>query len=219
MGTIASLIPASVAQGSLGNLITAIFRPARAIGPFSTQVTIEEHSVDELVITDHPISQNADISDHAYNRPPEVIIRCGFSNSSLAALVTIGQGLLQAVNGNGVGPLNYAQKTYQNLLMLQANRIPFSVTTGKRTYKNMLLKTLAVETDKETENVLMVTCHCRGVILVQTQIIAVVNSNNVMPTPTNPATTNPVVNTGTQNLTPSSPSPGGALPIIDTAST
>ena len=183
-----SLLPSSITQGPLGNVVTAIFRPARSIGPFSTQVTIEEHGIDELMITDHPVAQNAAITDHSYNRPPEVVIRCGFSNSSLASLVTDVAGILNLFVNGSVGPLNY---------------------------KNMLMKSIAVETDKETENVLMVTCHCRGVILVQTQVTSVINSNGTTPTPVDPATTNPVTQTGTQNLnTNANPSLNtGALPI------
>ena len=210
-----SLLPSSITQGPLGNVVTAIFRPARSIGPFSTQVTIEEHGIDELMITDHPVAQNAAITDHSYNRPPEVVIRCGFSNSSLASLVTDVAGILNLFVNGSVGPLNYANQVYQQMLALQASRIPFSITTGKRTYKNMLMKSIAVETDKETENVLMVTCHCRGVILVQTQVTSVINSNGTTPTPVDPATTNPVTQTGTQNLnTNANPSLNtGALPI------
>ena len=51
---------------------------------------------------------------------------------------------------------------HQELLNLQRNRIPFDVTTGKRIYNNMLIKTLEVTTDKSSENVLLATLYPQG---------------------------------------------------------
>jgi hypothetical protein len=38
-------------------LVTAIFKPQRKLGPIKAQVTIEEYHQDELVITEHPVEQ------------------------------------------------------------------------------------------------------------------------------------------------------------------
>lgn len=208
-----SLLPPNVTNGPLGNLVNALFRPARAIGPFMTQVTIEEIGQDELQITDHPVEIGAAITDHAFKKPAEILIRCGFSNSSLASLITNTAGVLSLFTTGSFGPLNYAKQIYNQMLALQESRIPFSVTTGKRTYQNMLMRSVVQHTDQKTENVLMVSVHCRQVILVGTQATqATVNSNGATPTPKLPATTNPVQNAGTQTLVPGSPTPGGASP-------
>lgn len=56
-------------------------RLQRAIGPIVAAVTIEEKHTDTVEITDHPIEQGATISDHAFQRPPELTLRVAWSNS------------------------------------------------------------------------------------------------------------------------------------------
>jgi len=142
-----------------GELVSAFFSPRRSInsqlGSFSLYVTIEERHHDELVITDHPVEQGAAISDHAYKKPSELTMTIGWSNSSLASIGTLQFG-------------NYSRSTYQDLLDLQKSRTLFDVSTGKRRYSNMLIQSLSTTTDAKTENSLIVTLHCREVIIVQT---------------------------------------------------
>lgn len=210
-----SLLSSNVTSGLINGLVPALFRPMRSIGPFVAQVTIEEIAHDELQITDHPVEIGAMITDHAFKRPAEVIIRCGFSNSSLASLTTQIASVLNVLVTGKVGPLNYSRHVYAQLLQLQKSRILFTVTTGKRTYQNMLLKNIVQPTDERTENVLMLTLHCKEVILVGTRFSFNMNSNGVTPTPVDPVVTNPVINNGTKSAIPASPSPGGASPSED----
>ncbi|CDG96957.1 Putative bacteriophage protein (fragment) [Xenorhabdus bovienii str. puntauvense] len=59
------------------------------------------------------------------------------------------------------------KEVYEQLLKLKASKEPFDVTTGKRQYKNMLIRAIEVTTDKTSENVLMVTLTLREVIIVE----------------------------------------------------
>lgn len=68
---------------------------------------------------------------------------------------------------------------YQKLLTMQRDRLPFDVTTGKRQYQNMLIKSLDVTTDKVSENVLMCSLTLREVIITQTQSITVADKSNM----------------------------------------
>lgn len=138
-------LAASLALGA----VTAMLRPNRSIGFILADVTIEENQRDDLEITRHPVEIGAQITDHAYKQPSEVRIHCGWSDS-----------------GNFPG---YVQAAHDSLLQLQASRVPFSVTTGKRTYQNMLMSSLSITTDRESENALMAELTCRQVILVATQ--------------------------------------------------
>jgi len=166
-------------------LISAIFAPKRSIkGPnanFSAYITIEEHHHDELVITDHPVEQGAAISDHAYKKPAELTITIGWTNSSLAAALSLKFG-------------NYSSYVYDQLLKLQASRQLFSVSTGKRKYQNMLVQSLDTTTDAKTENCFITTLHCREVIVVKTTTTQLVPAENqAMPQKTGQST-----NTGTK---------------------
>ena len=120
----------------------------RKIGDIVMDVTVEERHEDTLTITDHPVEKGAEISDHAFKNPMSVVI-------------TAGKG---ASDGDTV-----PKETYEALLDLQESREPFSIVTGKRDYENMLVQSISVTTDSDTENVLMVILECREVIIVETE--------------------------------------------------
>src|SRR4051812_9475260 len=90
-----------VMAGAQLGLQSVIIKPKRAIGPFVAHVTIRERHVDELDIVDHPVEQGAQISDHAFKRPPEVTIECAWSNSPRAAGFV--GGLAGAITGTIAG--------------------------------------------------------------------------------------------------------------------
>lgn len=135
----------------LGELSYALIQPsARAIGQIYADVTVEENHRDEVIITQHPVEGGGVITDHAFKRPAELEIRCGFSNSS-------------------AGYVGYVQEQYRALLSLQLARQPFTVYTGKRRYRNMIIRGISVVTDPHSENTLMATVALQEVIIVSTQ--------------------------------------------------
>jgi len=162
---------------------------ARQIGTLIPDVVVRETMRDEMVITDHPVERGAAISDHAFIRPVEVEMQIGWSDST----------------GGYVG---YARDAYDALLALQKTREPFELTTGKRSYQNMLISSLSVQTDERSENILMVTARIREVIIVSTQTTSAPNSAQA-----NPAKTGATANTGQQQLKSSSTS-GFASPSV-----
>jgi hypothetical protein len=129
---------------------TASFLPKRAIGPFSATITLEEVASDELEITQHPVQQGASITDHAYNKPSTVNIKVQWNDDD--------------------APL---AETYQNLLDLQASREPFDVITGKRTYRNMLIKSLGQTNDVQTENILSISLQLQEIFITAVEVVSV----------------------------------------------
>ncbi|VVD29155.1 conserved protein of unknown function [Paraburkholderia dioscoreae] len=160
----------------IGDLQTILFRQGRSIAGIVPDVSVEEAHHDELTITDHPVEQGASVSDHAYKNPADVTCRYGWSNSSSV-------GSLFAGDVNAV---------YQQLLDLQASRVPFDLVTGKRSYCNMLIKSLSVTTDPATEDALMVSATMRQIIIVETQVTTLQPAENHA----DPQSTAPVENTG-----------------------
>ncbi|MDR1979778.1 MAG: hypothetical protein LBQ42_13665 [Synergistaceae bacterium] len=124
----------------------------RSVGGIAFDVTVEERHSDKLEITAHPVQTGADISDHAYKLPQEVT-------------VIVGQGAL--------GDENAPRDTYDKVRELQESREPFDIITGKREYKNMLIRDITETTSVETENSLILTLDCVEVILVETQTVSV----------------------------------------------
>lgn len=197
------------------DILSAIFRQqSRRIGLLVPSVVVSEKHSDTLEITEHPVekpttdSASGFIADHAYKRPSEVTMECGFAG---------GGSLLDFVNTSAIGlGLGLSPKeTYQQLLDLQSSRIPFDVVTGKRTYINMLIRAIEVTTDKTSENVLNCTLTLREVILSETQTTTAASKNDM----SEGVSTSGVQNTGTKSPTPANESllsqlTGGATGLI-----
>ena len=149
--------------------------PKRTIGPFTEFLTIEEIATDDLEITNHPVQQGATITDHAYLKPSSLSVR--------------------AMWDSVVAPLG---ETYQKLLKIQADREPFDVVTGKRIYKNMLLKGLAQTTDRGTEKILSVSFSLKQIVIVQVDVTSV----PPRAVQADPATTAGTENAGQKNAQP-----------------
>ncbi|MEH3117121.1 MAG: hypothetical protein PGN25_05795 [Methylorubrum populi] len=135
----------------LGELTYALISTSdRSIGGIIPDVVLEENHRDSLLITKHPVEAGAAITDHAFLLPAEVEMRCGFSNSSH-------------------GDPGYARAVYDALRRIQASRRPFTVFSGKRRYKDMLIADLGVTTEARTENVLAVAVRLQQIIIVSTK--------------------------------------------------
>lgn len=184
------------------DILSAIFRQqSRRIGILVPSVVVSEKHSDTLEITEHPVekpttsSASGFIADHAYKRPSEVTMECGFAGggSLLDFVDTSSIGL-----GIGLSP----KETYQQLLDLQSSRIPFDVVTGKRTYSNMLVRAIEVTTDRTSENVLNCILTLREVILSDTQTTTAASKADM----SEGVSTSGVQNTGTKSLTPANES-------------
>lgn len=186
-------------------LQSIVVKPKRSIGAFTAQVTLEETHQDDLEITEHPVQQGASIADHAFKRPAELTVKCAWSDSPsysslvggvVGAAVSTLEGVQSLITGNSASQV---REVYQKLLKLQADRVPFDVYTGKRAYKNMLLRSLSVQTQRETENVLMVTAQLKQVIIVSTQTVTI---STPAGTQADPAATAATVDKGSKSLVP-----------------
>ncbi|HHT5345844.1 TPA: phage baseplate protein [Raoultella planticola] len=172
-------------------LSTLFQQQSRRIGLIVPSVVISEKHSDTLEITEHPVETGAAVSDHAYKRPSEVVMEVGFAG---------GGSLLDFADTTAIGlSLGLSPKeTYQQILDLQASRIPFDVVTGKRLYTNMLIRALEVSTDRTSENVLMAVMTLREVIITQTQSIAVADKSDMK----EGVNTSAVINSGTKAAKP-----------------
>lgn len=193
-------------SGVLSEIGSLLFSPNRSIGGIIPDLTVREEGVDELEITQHPVETGYAITDHAFLRPPSLHLEYGWSSSFLSSYSA------SALLSGTVPDLSFgAQKTrqvYEQLLALQASRVPFQVVTGKRLYSNMLLESVGIMTDASTENSLLITASCRGIIIVSTQTQAIAP----IPQQAIPASTAGATDQGTvQPTTASEASDGSAI--------
>lgn len=121
-----------------------IFGKHRKIGDIDIEVVISENTSDVLTITKQPVQQGASITDHAYKEPTTLSMRVMFEDNLFVSL----------------------SKVYQDLLDLQESRVPFEVVTPKRLYSSMLISSLGLTTDKQTENTLSISISFQEVLIV-----------------------------------------------------
>jgi hypothetical protein len=172
------------------DIISTLFsQQSRKIGLIIPDVVISEKHSDTLEITEHPVEDSAPVADHAFRKPSELVMEVGFAGggSLLDLLDTTSVGV-----GLGLSP----KETYDQLLVLQRSRLPFDVVTGKRIYKNMLIRVIDVTTDRTSENVLMASLVLREVLISQTQSITVANKADMA----TGASTSAVQSTGTKSV-------------------
>ncbi len=171
----------------------ALFSPPRSIGGIVANITLMEEGIDTYTITEHPVEVssggiNGAISDHMYRNPAILVIRAGWSNSRPEALVETAVSLVTGLfNGGNFGQLpsfnlNYAASIYQQLLALQASRVPFEILTGKRVYENMVIRSLRQTTDEHSENALLTELICQEILTVTTSTVTTPDpSQSTMP--------------------------------------
>lgn len=162
---------------------------SRKVGLIIPDVVVSEKHQDALEITEHPVEIGAPVSDHAYKRPSEVTMEIGFSG---------GGSLLDFADTSALGiSLGTSPKEiYQQILDLQASRVPFDATTGKRQYSNMLIRAIDVTTDRTSENVLTCVLTLREVIISQTESITVADKADMQ----EGVSTASLQNTGTKSV-------------------
>jgi hypothetical protein len=132
--------------------------PQRSIGTIIPDIVTREVHTDQTVITEYPVEVGAAANDHAYVQPSRLEMRCRFSNSTAQS-----EG--------------YVQLVYEEFLALQAQLMPFNVTTGKRNYQNMMIEGLIVNTDEFTEFVLDITVLLKQLIITSSSNTTTTSAN------------------------------------------
>ncbi|WP_410260847.1 phage baseplate protein [Klebsiella pneumoniae] len=119
-------------------------------------VVVSERHSDALEVTEHPVERPTSagtgfIADHAYRRPSEVVMEIGFAGggSLLDFMIQQASGCLR--------PLTTWGLRKSMLSCSKCSRKGNCLTTGKRLYTNMVIRSLDVTTERTSENVLMAT--------------------------------------------------------------
>ena len=189
------------------------------------QITISEKHHDDMEITEHPVEQGVPITDHAFKRPVELIVEAAWSNSpsnsgslinaaigyASANIPIVGeavnlyqqvQGVLGTINtinsSQGGGSQTALNAIYAQLVLYQQAAILLQIYTLRKTYSNMLLKTITLETTEKTEDAMFAVLSFKEVILVNTVVTNITN-------PANPSVNAPPQAQGSQTLKPAYP--------------
>ncbi|MGK8887360.1 phage baseplate protein [Burkholderia gladioli] len=192
---------------TISDVLDVTLTGGKKIGGVAISATIEEIYSDNVTITEHPVEKGAPINDHAYVRPREVVMKCGWSNADYSALLGAASVSFDPTGANTMATGTYVDAIYSKLLKLQADRQPIDVTTTRRKYQNMLIQGLTVVTDQKTSSALMVTATLKQVIIVSTKAAKLPPRANQA----NPAATAETQSSGVKSATPAAPAPGGSV--------
>lgn len=166
-----------------GSVVNQTFVPSGTLGAVVADAVIEERHIDEMEITRHPVEQGSTISDHAYKLPATLDLLYDWATAS---------------NQNVANDPAFLSTMYARLLALQASATLFTVVTGKRTYTNMMIRSLAETTDKDTENILALHMSLQEILMAVTSSLTV----SAMSQQALPSKTSPIIPTGTVGLQP-----------------
>lgn len=168
-----------VASGAYSGLVGLFGPPSRRLADLVADAVLEEMHEDELTLTDHPVQTGSTITDHAFKLPSKVTLTYGWSQSpsSLASaqetLTSTVAGVRSAATLQGRVQALYGTARindyYARLLALQQDRTVFSIVTGRRKYDNMMLISLSLVTDRDTENAIIVRAVCREIQFADTR--------------------------------------------------
>ena len=132
------------------------------IGGFFFDAFLRLDHTSKLAITSHPVQTGANISDHAYLEPKELVIEVGMSDVAK-----------DLVAGQFTGGWSRSVTAYEILKELQAARIPLDVLTRLGLYKNMLIETISAPDDYRTLHGLKATITMKEVLVASVQTVKV----------------------------------------------
>lgn len=147
---------ASINQGAAKVAAAVLLRPVRNVNGIFADAVIEEHHTDESEITEHPVEVGSVIADHMYKRPSELMLTYVWA--------TGGQQNTQR-------DVSFLKTLYTKFLVLKDGATLLQVVTGKRVYQNMVVRSIDVRTDLNSENILELHLGLREIITASTQTV------------------------------------------------
>lgn len=151
-------------------LLNLIFKKDNFIGTIDLEVELDviisEGVSTSSTITQNPVEQGADVSDHIIINPLSFAMSGIVSDTPVKFLGGLSSGLSLL---SGETP---SVKAWDKLLQLQASREPFTLVTNLKEYDNVVIETLSTTQDKDTSKMLNFSATMKEIILVGTQEIS-----------------------------------------------
>lgn len=182
----------------MSEMYAIVYQGRSRIGSLMPDCVVEEVHEDRTQITAHPVERGSNISDHAFLLPQQLEMRIAWADYK-------------------GGSNQHSSMKYEQLQKLQADLEPLKVTTGKRSYKDMMIESVSVTHDEKTKNAVIAIVRLREVRFAESVFnIGALPSNQLYPHITQPRTSaGPIDQTKTkENPTVSKNSPPDAAQVI-----
>lgn len=135
--------------------------------------TLSESHGFSAEVTDFPVESGSDKSDNVRPKPVTLRIDAFVSDFPLQSNITQ-QLAAGAFTQRPSAELRRAQNTLDGLIALKDKGVTITVTTGIRTYKNMVLTQIDVNRDKNIAQGIRMTITMREIQVVKTQTAQIV---------------------------------------------
>lgn len=151
------------------NIVGAL-RKRPQIGTITVDTHLSEDHSYSSSITTSEIEDGSPINDHVIDEPFRLSV-----NGYISNITTIGIGIASAViTGTSVlSGKNKAKDAERELRALRTNKVPFSIVTGLRSYKNMMITSLSFPRSSVTGKGLEFNATFQQVTIVQSQVLAI----------------------------------------------
>jgi len=140
------------------------------IGVVQLDASISENHEDEADITNHPIEDGGEITDHIRKLPITFSLNGRVTNTPLVYLAS--QFAKSPVTTDNVKADDRVAAAYDKLQEIQKTGELVTVVTSLRTYESMAIKNISVVRNAETGNVLDCTLVMQEVLIVKTLVTA-----------------------------------------------
>lgn len=134
------------------------FLPAGAV---ELDASINETHGADVDITQHPVEEGADITDHARIKPETLSITGVVTNTPLI------------LNASANASPTRAEEAYAKLREILRTRELISVITSLRQYDSMLLASMPVTRDATTGNIINATLNFQEIIIADSETVSV----------------------------------------------
>lgn len=141
----------------------------------------EDHDL-QTDVTDYPVEEGGDITDHARNKPDTVTLECIVSDTPLGQLATF-RGLESSLPSDDA---------YARLKAIRAAKEPVTITTSLGIYTSMMLTSLGIPRRPDNGDALRFKVTFKQVVIVTnartTTRVAVPRAKNKKPRGNKPST-------------------------------
>lgn len=157
---------------TIPNPVNFLFRKSNLkIGSISIDASLSEVHSSSLKTTDNPVENGFDATDHAQIEPKTLQLECVLTDVPIrVGLLDSALGIFETVKSMA-GKNKRAYDNYEKLLELQKNRTPITITTGLKSYDNMLIENIMVDRDSNIGDAIK--------LRISLKEIKILNSKNV----------------------------------------
>jgi hypothetical protein len=130
--------------GALGKIKGVLRETIGGVAGIVVDASISEDHLTSCDVTDNPVEDGAKITDHVQIKPAELSMDGVITDNPLGyAIIGNIQNVKRTVEGL-FGKSSRSIDQYNELTKLQSSRQPFTVVTGLKRYKNMIMEELSV---------------------------------------------------------------------------